>query len=72
MSSRPGQLGVDNAARLANILDPPHIIPYHWGTYDAPDHVAYNGDPAEVEAKLRNPDAFHVLAPGEGFTLRKR
>jgi len=65
-------LGVDNAARLANILDPPHIIPYHWGTYDAPDHAAYNGDPAEVKAKLRNPDAFHVLAPGEGFTLRKR
>ena len=65
-------LGVDNAARLANILDPPHIIPYHWGTYDAPDHAAYNGDPAEVAAKLRNPDAFHVLPPGEGFTLRKR
>jgi len=65
-------LGVDNAARLANILDPPHIIPYHWGTYDAAEHPAYNGDPAEVAGKLHNPERFHLLAPGEGFTLRKR
>jgi L-ascorbate metabolism protein UlaG (beta-lactamase superfamily) len=63
-------LGVDNAARLANILDPPHIIPYHWGTYGSPEHGAYSGDPAEVRERLRNPDAFHVLAPGEAFVLR--
>jgi L-ascorbate metabolism protein UlaG (beta-lactamase superfamily) len=63
-------LGVDNAARLANILDPPHIIPYHWGTYDAPEHAAYNGDPAEVRERLHNPDTFHVLAPGEESALR--
>ncbi len=62
-------LGVEAGARLANILDPPHIIPYHWGTYDAPDHEAYNGDPAEVRERLHNPGAFHVLAPGEEFVL---
>ncbi|UCC69019.1 MAG: MBL fold metallo-hydrolase [Armatimonadota bacterium] len=63
-------LGVDNAARLANILDVPHIIPYHWGTYDAPDHPAYNGDPAEVAANIKGAEnRFHLLAPGERFTL---
>jgi len=63
-------LGVDNAARLANTLKPPHIIPYHWGTYDAPDEAAHNGDPAEVEAKLDDSSRrFRVLAPGERFTL---
>jgi L-ascorbate metabolism protein UlaG (beta-lactamase superfamily) len=63
-------LGIDNAARLANILDVPHIIPYHWGTYDAPDHPAYNGDPAEMADKIHNAEKrFHVLAPGERFLL---
>ena len=64
-------LGIDNAARLANILDAPHIIPYHYGTFDAPDHPAYNGDPAEAAAKLHDAERrFHVIAPGEKFVLR--
>jgi L-ascorbate metabolism protein UlaG (beta-lactamase superfamily) len=63
-------LGVENAARLANILDVPHIVPYHYGTYDAPDHPAYNGDPAELAAKLHDAERrFHVLAPGQKFVL---
>lgn len=65
-------LGVDNAARLANILDVPHIIPHHYGTYDAPDHPAYNGDPAEVADKVRDAEQrFHMLAPGERFVVRR-
>jgi L-ascorbate metabolism protein UlaG (beta-lactamase superfamily) len=65
-------LGVENAARLANILGTPHIIPYHYGTYQAPDHPAYNGDPAEVSAKLGDADKrFHVLAPGERYIVRR-
>jgi L-ascorbate metabolism protein UlaG (beta-lactamase superfamily) len=63
-------LGVENAARLANILDVPHVIPYHYGTYDAPDHPAYNGDPSELAAKLHDAERrFHVLAPGEKYVL---
>lgn len=66
-------LGVDNAARLANILDVPHIIAHHYGTYDAPEHPAYNGDPAEVAARIRDADRrFHVLAPGQEFVLARR
>jgi len=65
-------LGVDNAARLANILDVPHIIPHHYGTYDAPENSAYNGDPAEVATKIKNAQQrFHLLAPGERFRVRK-
>lgn len=63
-------LGVENAAWLANILDVPCIIPHHYGTYDAPEHAAYNGDPAEVEAKISDAeDRFRVLAPGERFEV---
>jgi len=61
---------VDNAARLANMLDVRHIIPYHYGTYDAAEHTAYNGDPAEVGAMIRGAERrVHVLAPGEQFTV---
>jgi len=66
-------LGVENAARLANTLNVPHIIPYHFGTYDAPDSPPYNGDPAELAARIHDAEArFHVLAPGEKFVLTGR
>jgi len=65
-------LGVGNAARLANLLDVPCIIPHHYGTYDAPDQTAYNGDPAEVEARISDAERrLRVLAPGERFEVRR-
>ncbi len=63
-------LGVENAARLASALEAPHIIPYHYGTYDAPDHSAYNGDPAEVAARIPHADRrMHLLAPGQKYVM---
>jgi hypothetical protein len=50
---------------------PPHIMPYHYGTFDAPNAVAQNGDPADVAALIEDAaHRLHVLAPGELFRLR--
>jgi L-ascorbate metabolism protein UlaG (beta-lactamase superfamily) len=66
-------LGVENAARLANALGAPDIIAHHYGTYDAPDFEAVNGDPAEVASRIDDAERrFHVLAPGEKFVVRRR
>jgi len=66
-------LGVADAARLAETLGAPHIIPHHYGSYDAPEaaaHNPYNGDPAEVRSRIRDAEQrFHVLAPGERFVV---
>jgi len=68
-------LGVENAARLAEAVRASHIIPHHYGCYDAPEataHNPYNGDPAEVAAKLRDPARrLHLLAPGGKFVVRR-
>jgi L-ascorbate metabolism protein UlaG (beta-lactamase superfamily) len=69
-------LGVESAARLANALDRALIIPHHYGSYDHPDpspYNPYNGDPAEVAARVRDGGRrFQVLAPGEKFVARRK
>ena len=65
-------LGVESAVELANRLSGAQVIPYHWGSYDAADHPAYNGDPAEVRERIAGAEQrFHVLAPGERFVVRR-
>jgi len=68
-------LGVDSAARLANLLEVPHIIPHHYGSYDHPDpssYNPYNGDPTEVAALIENAhNRFHIIAPGDRFAVRR-
>lgn len=65
-------LGPADAIRLANKLKPAHLIPYHYGTYDAPDKEALNGDPAEIAREIEDSESrLHVLAPGEKFVLKK-
>jgi L-ascorbate metabolism protein UlaG (beta-lactamase superfamily) len=65
-------LGPTSAAELADALGAPHLIPHHYGCYDAPDFPAVNGDPAEVAAMIEDgARRMHVLAPGERFVLRR-
>ncbi len=65
-------LGPRDAAALANALGAPHVIPHHYGCYDAPDVGAVNGDPAEVAALIDDgARRVHVLAPGERFDVRR-
>jgi L-ascorbate metabolism protein UlaG (beta-lactamase superfamily)/predicted enzyme related to lactoylglutathione lyase len=70
VSNCPYHLGVENAARLANKLGAPHLIAYHYGTYDAPNSVPQNGDPADVAVRIEDAARrFHVFAPGALFRL---
>ncbi len=65
-------LGVEAAARLANATGAPHLIPYHYGTYDAPASIAFNGDPAQAAALIERADERIVhLGPGEPFLVRR-
>ncbi len=65
-------LGVESSARLANAVGAPHLIAYHYGTYDAPRGTAFNGDPDEVASKVHDAERrFHRLAPGEQFVVRR-
>jgi L-ascorbate metabolism protein UlaG (beta-lactamase superfamily) len=66
-------LGIEGAIRLANALAAADLIPHHYGTYEAPEHSAFNGDPAEVQPRIGDAARrMHVLAPGERFVVRRR
>ena len=66
-------LGPINAARLANALGSPVVIPHHYGCYDDPDFPAVNGDPAEVAALINDgAGRVRVVAPGETSVLSHR
>ncbi|MBM4418537.1 MAG: MBL fold metallo-hydrolase [Chloroflexi bacterium] len=65
-------LGVEAAARLANATGAPHLVPYHYGTYDAPTSIAFNGDPAQAAALIERAEQRIVhLGPGEPFLVRR-
>lgn len=65
-------MGVEDSARLANVVAAPHVIPCHYGCYDTPDHIGWNGDPSEVAVRLADAERrFHVIAPGARFVLSR-
>jgi len=65
----PHLLGVEGAARLANVTHARHIIPCHYGTYDS-DYYWCTGDPATVAARIQDaPRRYHVLGVGEKVVL---
>ena len=43
----------------------------HWGTVDAPDMDAFNGNPKSLEGRIINPERIHIVAPGEVFSLKR-
>ena len=43
----------------------------HWGTVDAPEMNAFNGDPKSLNGRVVNPERIRVVAPGEAFVLKK-
>jgi L-ascorbate metabolism protein UlaG (beta-lactamase superfamily) len=59
-------MGPDDALRAVKLIQPKHVIPIHYNTWDviATDpHAWARRVQAETEAKA------HVLVPGESFTL---
>ncbi len=64
-------LGTQNSAKLANHHAGALLIPYHYGTYDQPEHTAHNGDPREVIELVRGAESrVRLLAPGQPLYLR--
>lgn len=63
-------IGLENAITLANTYPNTDLILIHWGTVDAPDMDAFNGDPKSLEGRIINPERIHVVAPGEPFILK--
>jgi L-ascorbate metabolism protein UlaG (beta-lactamase superfamily) len=71
VSNDPYHLGVESAIKLANYHESADIIAHHYGTYDAQDVLAFNGNPWNLISHVSNSESrFHVLAPGERFTLK--
>lgn len=64
-------IGLEGAVKLANTYPTTPLILWHWGSVDAPNMKEFNGDPAELRAKIINPERALVLAPGEAWELRR-
>lgn len=57
---------------LANSLSNAFLIPYHYGTFDAPDAVPHCGDPEDVLDKIvKGRERVRHLAPGQPFSIKE-
>lgn len=65
-------IGLDNAITLANTYPQSDLILIHWGTVDAPDMDAFNGDPRSLQGRIVNPERIHIVAAGQPFHLTKK
>lgn len=63
-------IGLDNAIKLANTYPDADLILIHWGTVDAPEMDAFNGNPEALYGQVVNPERIKVLAPGEAYVLK--
>lgn len=60
------------AAMLANILKDAELMPYHYGTFDAPTVPAHCGDPEDVAQMIDNGAArVHIKAPGDPLIFKQ-
>jgi len=64
-------LSLDGAIAMANAYPHTPLLPYHWGSVDAPDFPPFNADPDSLPDRVENPERIKVLAPGEPFVLRR-
>ena len=63
--------GLAGAVEMANAYPHTPLLPYHWGSVDAPDFPPFNGDPATLPPLVTNPERIQLLAPGEPYVLRR-
>lgn len=64
-------IGLENAYRLADTYPDAKLVLIHWGTVDAPDFPAFNGDPQNILDHVQNPERVVILAPGEEYQATK-
>lgn len=71
ISDSAWHIGFENAVRMADTYPHATIIPWHWGSVDAPDWKEFNGDPEELKKRVVNPERVRILAPGERFVMER-
>ena len=63
-------INVRGATTLANLLKDALLIPYHYGTYNAPDIPAHCGDPEDVFCNVTEREKREKrLAPGQALRI---
>ncbi|MHB8063793.1 MAG: MBL fold metallo-hydrolase [Ruminiclostridium sp.] len=68
----PCHFGRDASVKLANYLKQADLIPFHWGTFHAPDKSWCACNPEEVRCMLENPERLLILKPGEKYVLKRK
>ena len=63
-------IGLENAYKLANTYPSAKLVLIHWGTVDAPNDNAFNGNPQNIIDHVLNPERVIVLAPGQEYIIR--
>ncbi len=71
-SDNSWHIGLENAIKLANTYPKADLILIHWGTVDAPEMNAFNGNPADLMARIINKERIRIIAPGQAFELTRK
>lgn len=64
-------IGLNGVEKMAAAYPETPLILWHWGSVDAPEWKEFNGNPEVVKNLVINPQRVIVLAPGEGYCLKK-
>lgn len=59
-------MGPEDALRAVKLIQPKHVIPIHYNTWDL---ISQNADAWASRVEAETTAKVHVLKPGEGFTL---
>ncbi len=59
-------MGPDDALRAVKMLQPRHIIPYHYSTFEL---IRQDPIPWAKRVEAKNCSKVHILKPGDSFTL---
>lgn len=71
-SDNDWHFGFEGAVSMANAYPEADLVLHHWGSVDAPNFSPFNADPADLPARVVNPERIRVVAPGEPFEVRRR
>lgn len=62
----------DGAIKLANTYPKSDLLCIHWGSVDAPDMNAFNGNPEDLVEEVVNPERIYAIPAGEKYILTRK
>lgn len=68
-ADNPVHIGLENAYKLANTYPNTKLVLIHWGSVDAPEASAFNGNPQDILDNVVNPERVIILASGEEYLV---